>query len=63
VYLGRSGDSAFGGAETSPGWYAVDPTLGQFPADAGHLRFLVGGLDQQVDLLKLIGKVQVETAS
>jgi hypothetical protein len=25
-------------------WVAVDPTLGQYPADASHLRFLVGGL-------------------
>src|SRR2546430_8966554 len=25
-------------------WVAVDPTLDQFPADATHLRFVVGGL-------------------
>ena len=64
VYLGRVGAAGFGGAvEKAPGWYAVDPTLGQFPADAGHLRFLVGGLDQQVDLLKLMGKLQVEVVT
>ncbi len=61
VYLGRVGDHTFGGADTSPGWFPVDPTLGQFPADAGHMRFLVGGLERQVDLLKLIGRLEVET--
>jgi transglutaminase-like putative cysteine protease len=41
-------------------WHALDPTLGQFPADATHLRFVVGGLDQQVDILRLIGSLRVE---
>lgn len=59
VYLGVSGENAFGGAETSDGWFAMDPTLGQYPADAGHVRFLVGGIERQIDLLKLIGKLQV----
>lgn len=59
VYLGRVGTSMPGLGEKADGWYAVDPTLGQFPADAGHLRFLVGGLERQVDLLKLIGHLSV----
>ncbi len=42
-------------------WVAVDPTLGQFPADASHLRFLVGGLARQVELVRLIGRLQLET--
>jgi hypothetical protein len=41
-------------------WVAVDPTFGQFPADAGHLRFAVGGLAQQADLLRLIGNLSVD---
>lgn len=60
VYAGISGIAAFTTPETSGGWYPVDPTLGQEPADAGHLRFLVGGLERQMDLLKLIGKLEVD---
>lgn len=41
-------------------WLAVDPTLGQFPADATHLRFLIGGLARQVELLRLIGRLRLE---
>lgn len=39
-------------------WVAVDPTLGQMPADAAHVRFVVGGLDRQVDILSLIGSLE-----
>ncbi|HVE79842.1 MAG TPA: transglutaminase-like domain-containing protein [Gemmatimonadaceae bacterium] len=46
VYLGR--------------WIAVDPTFGQFPADAAHLRFVTGGLGRQAELLRLIGSLQVD---
>jgi transglutaminase-like putative cysteine protease len=41
-------------------WVAVDPTLGQHPADAAHLRFVVGGLAQQVDIVRLIGRLQID---
>ncbi len=41
-------------------WLAVDPTLGQVPADASHLRFLIGGLARQVELVRLIGRLQLE---
>ena len=41
-------------------WVAVDPTLGQLPADATHLRFLIGGLARQVELIRLIGRLQLE---
>lgn len=41
-------------------WVAVDPTLGQYPADASHLRFIVGGLARQVELIRLIGKLQLD---
>jgi transglutaminase-like putative cysteine protease len=42
-------------------WVPVDPTFGQFPADAAHLRFVVGGLAQQAELLRLIGNLQIQT--
>lgn len=41
-------------------WVAVDPTFGQFPADAAHLRFVIGGLARQVELIRLIGRLQLE---
>jgi transglutaminase-like putative cysteine protease len=42
------------------GWVAADPTLDQYPADAMHLRFLVGGLARQVELIRLIGRLDLE---
>ena len=42
------------------GWVAVDPTFGQFPADASHLRFTIGGLARQMELVRLIGRLQLE---
>lgn len=41
-------------------WVAVDPTWGQFPADASHLRFTVGGLARQAELLRLIGNLGID---
>jgi transglutaminase-like putative cysteine protease len=41
-------------------WVAVDPTFGQYPADAAHLRFVVGGLAQQIEILRLIGRLEIE---
>jgi transglutaminase-like putative cysteine protease len=41
-------------------WVAVDPTFGQFPADAAHLRFVIGGLARQVELVRLIGRLRLE---
>jgi len=44
-------------------WVAVDPTFGQYPADAAHLRFVVGGLAQQVEIVRLIGNLDIEVLS
>ena len=44
-------------------WVAVDPTFGQFPADASHLRFTIGGLGRQAELLRLMGALQVDVIS
>lgn len=41
-------------------WVAVDPTFGQYPADAAHLRFIIGGLAQQVEIIRLIGNLEIE---
>jgi Transglutaminase-like superfamily len=37
-------------------WLAVDPTLGQFPADPLHVRLLVGGIESQYEVLTLLGR-------
>ncbi len=42
------------------GWVAVDPTFDQFPADATHLSFIRGGLDRQVELMRIIGRITIE---
>jgi hypothetical protein len=42
------------------GWVAVDPTLGQFPADASHIRLLTGDIDRQLQLITIIGKLKLE---
>ena len=44
-------------------WVAVDPTFGQFPADAAHLRFTVGGLARQTELLRLMGNLKIDVLS
>ena len=44
-------------------WVAVDPTFGQYPADAAHIRFVVGGLAQQVEIVRLIGNLDIEVLS
>jgi hypothetical protein len=41
-------------------WVAVDPTFGQFPADAAHLRFAVGGIMQQAELIRLVGNLKID---
>jgi hypothetical protein len=38
----------------------VDPTFGQAPADAAHIRFVVGGLARQVEIVRLIGRLRIE---
>jgi hypothetical protein len=41
-------------------WVSVDPALGQFPADATHVKFLSGGPEEHMALLKIIGNVDME---
>ncbi|GIW48513.1 MAG: hypothetical protein KatS3mg078_2390 [Deltaproteobacteria bacterium] len=41
-------------------WVSVDSTLGQFPADASHIKFVEGGLKKSANLMKLIGRIKLE---
>ena len=40
-------------------WIAIDPTFGQVPADIGHVRFVSGGLRDQVEMFRVIGQLQI----
>jgi transglutaminase-like putative cysteine protease len=40
-------------------WLPVDPTLNQFPADATHVRLARGGLDKQIAILPLVGRLKM----
>ncbi len=44
-------------------WVAVDATFGQFPADASHLRFTIGTLGKQAELLRLMGTLKIDVLS
>ena len=39
-------------------WVPVDPTFGQFPADATHLKVVNGDLDKQIEIMGMMGKVR-----
>jgi hypothetical protein len=41
-------------------WISVDSTLNQLPADATHIRLVEGDLDQQLDLVRVIGRLKVQ---
>ncbi|MEO0132315.1 MAG: transglutaminase domain-containing protein [candidate division WOR-3 bacterium] len=41
-------------------WIAVDPTFGQFPADALHIKLSEGDFSEQSKVLKVIGKVKLK---
>lgn len=41
-------------------WVPIDSTFGQTAVDATHIKLIEGDLDQQVQLLSLVGKLQVE---
>jgi hypothetical protein len=38
-------------------WVPVDPTFGQWPADAARVRLLVGGLARQLELMRVVGNL------
>ncbi|MBN1334736.1 MAG: transglutaminase domain-containing protein [Deltaproteobacteria bacterium] len=43
----------------TPAWVPVDPTFGQFPADATHLKLVEGGLDRQVEIAGTMGRIRI----
>ncbi len=40
-------------------WVAVDPTFGEFPAKATHIKVVTGDLDKQVRILSLLGRLKI----
>jgi len=46
------------GEET--GWVPVDPTFGQFPADATHVKIVEGDLARQIELMGVMGRIGFE---
>lgn len=48
------------GPQGGGGWVAVDPTFHQFPADATHIRLKEGGLEHMIDLMQVIGTLEVD---
>jgi hypothetical protein len=41
-------------------WMAVDPTLNQLSADATHIKFVHGDIENWVDLVKVMGSLKIE---
>jgi len=41
-------------------WVAVDPTFGQLPADAAHVRLMTGALARPLELVRLLGRLTIE---
>lgn len=44
-------------------WVGIDPTTGDFPVDASHLRLLVGGLGAQRDLARVAARLDLSILS
>ena len=40
-------------------WITADSLMGQIPADVTHIHLIRGGIDQQVDLIGVIGKIEI----
>ncbi|MBZ0273831.1 transglutaminase-like domain-containing protein [bacterium] len=41
-------------------WFSIDPTFGQFPADAAHLKVISGDLSAQIAIIKMIGNLKID---
>ena len=44
-------------------WITADATFGQLPADVTHIRFSSGRLQQQLDIMNVIGRVKLKILS
>lgn len=41
-------------------WIAVDPTLGQYPADATHIKILEGDISRSPEIIKVVGRMKLD---
>ncbi len=41
-------------------WITVDSSFGQFPADATHIKLLEGSIGKGAELVKIVGKLNIE---
>jgi transglutaminase-like putative cysteine protease len=41
-------------------WVPIDPALHQFPADATHIKFVVGGPEEQLGMIGIIGRLGLD---
>ncbi|MBW2120167.1 MAG: transglutaminase domain-containing protein [Deltaproteobacteria bacterium] len=41
-------------------WISMDATLNQMPADVTHIKLVQGGLDMQMEIIGLIGKIKLK---
>ncbi len=41
-------------------WVSVDPVMSQLPADVTHLRFIAGGLGEQIRMAQIVGRVSLD---
>lgn len=41
-------------------WISLDPVMAQFPADVTHLKFVDGGLEEQIRMARVIGSLTME---
>ncbi len=41
-------------------WVSIDPALQQFPADATHIKFVVGGPEEHMAMMSVIGRLGIE---
>jgi len=41
-------------------WISVDPTFGQFPIDATHIKLAEGELEEQAKVLKIVGEIKIK---
>jgi len=41
-------------------WVTIDPTLKQFPADVTHVKFFEGEMEDQLGVLSLVGRLELE---
>jgi hypothetical protein len=42
------------------GWISLDPVMAQLPADATHVKFIDGGLEEQIRMARVVGSLSLE---